>query len=247
MNTLQTNTMSVEAALKLAKPYVGSLKKNPGSRAILKTALITEKHVIATNSHFLIRIRHNESIIEPYLHFFNLEHKEYLGHKEASKYPKTERLFPQINHATSSGPISVKEMSEAIEGACVAAKSNAAYELENLKAKNSRAPKHLKKTVDELKADAMRVRASRVYLTDTKTEVIDIERTFETGSFTYTFDNPIPVTEQTAFNPEYLSTIMKTFRSVKEKTVNCYYYGPIRPLYLVAGPIEIIILPVRIN
>ena len=247
MNTLQTTAIPIKAALKLAKPYVGSLKKNPGSRAILKTALVTEKHVIATNSHFLIRIRHNESIKEPYLHFFNLEHKEYLGHKEASKYPKTERLFPQINHATSSGPISVKEMSEAIEGACVAAKSNAAYELENLKAKNSRAPKHLKKTVDELKADAMRARASRVYLTEDKTEVIDTERTFETGSFTYTFDAPIPIPEKMAFNPEYLKMTVKSFRSVKEKKIECNFYGPLRPLYLTAGDIETIVMPVRVN
>ena len=63
--------MKLEQALKLAKPYVGTLGKKAGSRPVLKTALVTEKHVIATNSHILIRIAHDEEGVTPYLHHYN--------------------------------------------------------------------------------------------------------------------------------------------------------------------------------
>ena len=236
--------MKLEQALKLAKPYVGTLGKKAGSRPVLKTALVTEKHVIATNSHILIRIAHDEPSVEPYLHHY----KKYDETEafEASHYPKTDRLFPDRDYAKSSGPMDTQEMYEAMENACVAAKMNAEFELEQLKIKNSRVPKHLKLTVEQLKRDAEGAKSARVYLTEDKAEVFDTRHVSETGSFTYNFDEPIPIPEKMAFNPEYLKKAIVSFRSSKEKTIECNFYGPLRPLYLVAGDVEVIILPVRV-
>ena len=212
--------MKLEQALKLAKPYVGTLGKKAGSRPVLKTALVTEKHVIATNSHIVIRIAHDEPSVEPYLHHY----KKYDETEafEASHYPKTDRLFPDRDYAKSSGPMDTQEMYEAMQNACIAAKMN-----------------------EKAHEKAGKDRPVRVYLTDNKAEVPDKLRTFESGSFTYNFDEPIPIPEKMAFNPEYLKKAIVSFRSSKEKTIECNYYSPLRPLYLLAGDIEVIVLPVR--
>ena len=222
MNTLQTHTMSVEAALKLAKPYVGNLrKKDPGPRPILKCALVNEEYVIATNSHFLIRIRHNESISEPYLHHFKKEYEEYVGSKNAKSFPQTERLIPQKDYASASGPVDVKEMYEAADGAQVVAAQN---------------EKIIKQSV-------------RIQVSENKIYVPDVVKGFETGEFTYRLDNPIPVPfpEEMHFDGKYLTQVFKTFKQYKEKNVDMYFYGTLRPLYLVAGAVEIIVVPCRKN
>lgn len=208
--------MKLEQALKLAKPYVGTLGKKAGSRPVLKTALVTEKHVIATNSHILIRIAHDEPSVEPYLHHY----KKYDETEsfEAANYPKTDRLFPDRDYANSSGPMDTQEMYEAMNNACVASK-----------------------------AQSTKKYTHHVFLTEDKAEITDEFQTFESGSFTYTFDNPIPIPEKMAFNPEYLKTAIKSFRSSKEKTIECNFYGPLRPLYLTAGDIEVIVTPVRVK
>ena len=222
MNTLQTTAISVEAALKLAKPYVGSLRtKDPGPRHILKCALVNEEYVIATNSYFLIRIRHNESITEPYLHHFKEEYKEFIGSMTAKNYPQTERLIPQKDYASASGPVDVKEMYEAADGAQVVATQN---------------EKVIKQSV-------------RIQVSENKIYVPDVVKGFETGEFTYRFDNPIPVPfpEEMHFDGKYLTQVFRTFKQYKEKNVEMYYFGQLRPVYLVAGAVEIILLPCRKN
>ena len=84
--------MKLEQALKLAKPYVGTLGKKAGSRPVLKTALVTESYVIATNNHILIRIAHDTPIVEPHLHHYeneqdNLEGCMVTGDIEVTIFP----------------------------------------------------------------------------------------------------------------------------------------------------------------
>ena len=228
MNTLQTKAVSVEAALKLAKPYVGNLrKKDPGMRPILKCALVTEEHVIATDSHRLIRIRHNESITEPYLHHFKESYKNYIGILTARNFPQTERLFPQKSYAISSGPVDVKEMYEAAAGAQV------------VTSKNTKVLKELFE--DEVIREVVRVTDSRLYVVD------KLEHHPETSGYKCDLNQLIPITEETHFDGNYFKQIFKTFKQAREKTADMYFFGPKRQTYLVAGPIEIILLPCRKN
>lgn len=232
--------MNIETALKLAKPFVGSLRgSKAGGRPLLKTALVMETHVIATNSHILVRIAHHEEGVTPYLHHY----KKFEGseHLEVSRYPKTNRLFPDRDYATAKGPIDTQEMYEALVGACVAAEFNADIQFEELKQANKKKPGHLRKTADELRLQAR----SRVTLTDNKAEVVDYSHNFESGAYSYTFENKPPITEKTWFDPEYLKLIFKTFKQAKENTIECNFFGSLRPLYLIAGDIEVIALPVR--
>ena len=227
MNTLQTKAVSVEAALKLAKPYVGSLrKKDPGMRPILKCALVTEEHVIATDSHRLIRIRHNESITEPYLHHFKESYKNYIGILTARNFPQTERLFPQKSYAISSGPVDVKEMYEAAAGAQVVTSQN---------------QKVWEREYEEFRREVVRVTDSRLYVVD------KLEPHPETSEYKYDLKQLIPITEETHFDGNYFKQIFKTFKQAREKTADMYFFGPKRQTYLVAGPIEIILLPCRKN
>ena len=230
--------MNIETAVKLAKPFVGSLNKNPGSRPILKTALVTEEYVIATNSHILIRIKHDETIEAPYIHKYK-EYDELFG-MEASSYPKTDRLFPDPSYANSSGTLDTKEMFEAIEGACVCAEFNMKVDLENAWYENKQLAKHLQKTKDEVKAAVK----PKVVLNKDRMEVKSFSQNFETGSYTYTFDNPLPLEEST-FNVGYLKTVFKTFKAAKEPEIKAHWTSNMRPWLLTAGNIEIIILPVR--
>ena len=219
MNTLQTTAISVAAALKLAKPYVGSLrKKNPGGRPILKCALVNEEYVIATNAHFLIRIRHNESITEPYLHHFKEEYKEFIGNMTAKNYPQTERLIPNKYMAIASGPVEVKKMYEAAAGAQVIAAQSGKILMDVI----------------------------RVHLEEDKIHTKDAQKTPH-DVYTHRFDRLIPVTEETCFNGDYLKQVFRTFKQHKEKNVDMFYYGPTRPIYLVAGAVEVVLLPCIIN
>ena len=63
--------MTLDRALRIVKLYAGSAGQKAGSRPVLKTALVTESYVIATNSHILIRIAHDEEGVTPYLHHYN--------------------------------------------------------------------------------------------------------------------------------------------------------------------------------
>ena len=216
MRTETKEAVSIEAALKLAKPYVGSLRaKHPGSRPILKCALVTGKYVIATDAHTLIRIEHNEIVSEPYLHHY--KKWEESEHLTVNQYPQTERLIPQVGYEKDSGPVDVKEMYEAVTGAQVVSAQN-------------------EKVLDVY---------TRVQVTEDKIHVPDIVPGFQTGEYTYRLDRLIPVTEETHFDGKYLVQVFKTFKQYRTALVDMYYYGPMRPIYLVGGPVEIILLPCR--
>jgi len=210
--------MNIETALKLAKPYVGSLAKDPGSRPVLKTALVTEEYVIATNTHILIRIKHDDIISEPYLHKYR-DYKE-LEYDDVSRYPKgVHKLVPTPDSRYTSGTLDTKEMVEAIEGACVTS-------TQNTKALGLPNPQH-------------------VLMEPAKMSVTPTVLNFETGSYTYIFSNKLPL-ENTAFNPHYLKMAFKTFKAAGEKSINSHWVTPDRPWLLTSNDIEVVVLPVRI-
>ena len=224
MKTLSMTYMSVEAALKLAKPYVGSLRKDAAIRgkSVLKCALVTEEYVYATNAHFLIRIHHNESITEPYLHHY----KKYEENKDATpaQYPSTDklnRLIPSKVNAEYVGPVDVKEMNEAAEGAYITASNN---------------------------EKALKGHTSRVLIQDKGMHVqnpVPGGEFFGTGEFTYKFDMRTPIEGTMYFDYDYLRTVFKTFKQAKEEHATMYFHGTMRPIHLTAGQIEVILLPCR--
>ena len=230
--------MKIETAVKLAKPFVGSLK-TAGERPILKSALVTGEYVIATNSHFLIRIKHDETI-NPHAHYLHHYKKEITEHLDAKSYPKTDRLIPDPNYANSSGTLDTKEMFEAIQGAAVAGEFNHKVDYENAIYENSQLPKQRRKGKDTIKT----LTAPKVVLTEDKAHVKAFTKEFRTGEYTYTFDSKLPL-QETTFNVDYLKTIFKTFKAAKEPEIKAHWTSNMRPWYLVAGDIEIIILPVR--
>ena len=84
--------MNLEKALQMARLYAGSTGQKAGSRPVLKTALVTESYVIATNNHILIRIAHDTPIVEPHLHHYeneqdNLEGCMVTGDIEVTIFP----------------------------------------------------------------------------------------------------------------------------------------------------------------
>lgn len=106
--------MLVKKAIEIAKPFT---MKNP-SRTVLQYSLVTPTHVIATDAHRLIRIRHDEPIQAPYLYDYKLKRAV----DKASEYPPTERLFPDAARAHAHFTIDVKEWLKIHELAHIAAK-----------------------------------------------------------------------------------------------------------------------------
>jgi hypothetical protein len=96
----------LEKLIKIVKPFIGSLRGKGFIRPILKTALINEKHIIATDSKIAIRINHNNDIKESYLHHYKEEETSNLMH---SSFPNMERLFPNTYDAQKSFKINVNE------------------------------------------------------------------------------------------------------------------------------------------
>ena len=107
--------MLVKKALEIAKPFV---VKKSASRPILQRSLVTPTHVIATDAFRLIRIRHDEPIETPYLY----DYKQKAELDDASQYPKTDRLFPDVTNAHAHFTINVKEWLQIHELAHIAAK-----------------------------------------------------------------------------------------------------------------------------
>lgn len=110
--------MLVKKALEIAKPFTVSQKKKNQSRPILQYPLVTPTHVIATDGFRLIRIRHDEPIQAPYLY----DYKQKAKLDDASQYPPTERLFPDVTNAQAHCTINAKEWLQIHELAHIAAK-----------------------------------------------------------------------------------------------------------------------------
>lgn len=117
MKTL-TKGLEVKKALEIVKPFVGSLRKKFDPRPVLKTALVTENHITATDASILIRIKHGEEVQEPYIH-------SYKGNEfDLKQFPQVERLFPDIYNAQLSFKMNIAEWLEAHSLALIAAKEH---------------------------------------------------------------------------------------------------------------------------
>jgi hypothetical protein len=112
--------IEIKKAIELVKPFVGSLRKKYDSRPILKTALINENYVIATDASILIRVKHNETVETPYLYDF----KKSDSPKEVSSYPNISSLLPDKYNAQQEVKINVAEWIEAHTLGLVAAKEH---------------------------------------------------------------------------------------------------------------------------
>jgi DNA polymerase III sliding clamp (beta) subunit (PCNA family) len=102
--------IKIKKAIELAKPFVGNLRMKTAIRSVLKTALITPEYVIATDSHRLIRIHHNEEVKDNYLHHYK---EELTKDVAVISYPQVDRLFPETRDAQVKTTINVAEWLEA--------------------------------------------------------------------------------------------------------------------------------------
>ena len=211
--------IEIKKAIALVKPFVGSLRGKKASRPILKTALINEKYIIATDAHRLIRITHNEKVQEPYLHHFK---EELTRECVVTSYPNTDRLIPEQHNAQHSFQVNVVEWLEAHELGLVAAKEykNRVISLEN----------------GEFKVNAVETIVNKQGKTVKNTDFNKIAYKYFMGECTI---------EKVAYNCEYMLDMLKIFKKLKLKEVTCYFYGPMRPMYFVSQCVEALILPVR--
>jgi DNA polymerase III sliding clamp (beta) subunit (PCNA family) len=124
--------IELKKAIELVKPFVGSLRMKAAIRPILKTALINNEYVIATDSHRLIRIKHNQEVTEPYLHRYKAELSQY---ESASSYPDISRLLPDKYNVQQEFKVNVAEWIEAHKLGLVATKEdrNKVIKIENNK------------------------------------------------------------------------------------------------------------------
>lgn len=225
--------LKVESAAKIVKPFVGSLAGKTATRPVLKAALVTETHIIATNSHLLIKLRH-EGTDTPHLHHFK---KEWTQNLEVSNYPKTDRLIPDPNNAQQVHFINVNEWLAAHEASLPAAKEH----------KNNIA--HLKNgvlSVDPVKTKTVKGTKTDFSKATGRKGYKDIAvPPFEQISFTYNLDHTNTI-EHVVYNVEYMLMMLKVAKKLKLKEVEMYYYGPTRPMYFVGEEMEVVILPVRI-
>lgn len=106
----------MEKLLAVAKPFVSKLQ----SRPVLTGALVTNEHIIATDSHVLIRIKHHQEIELSYWHDFSKNPMDFAP----SYYPEVSRLFPEASRATFETRVDVNEFLAAHKLALVAAKAN---------------------------------------------------------------------------------------------------------------------------
>jgi DNA polymerase III sliding clamp (beta) subunit (PCNA family) len=219
MKTLQG--INVKKAIELAKPFVGNLNKKNFGRLILKNALVTEKYVIATDSHRLIRISHNNRIEKPYIH----EYKNFNVDFEPVNYPDTSRLMPDPYNAQKEILISVNDWIEAHSLALIAAKE------------------HQNKVI-HLSENVFSVNAMKTFINKKGKE--EKQPDFEQISYKYTLPFSTAI-EKVSYNCEYMLQALKVFKKMKVEQVKLYFYGPLRPFLLKSEDIEIIILPVRSN
>lgn len=219
MKTTQTKGINAETAIKLVKPFLGSLaKKACSTRPVLKTAQITDKYVTVTDSHILIRVTHNEPETENRLHHYS----EHTKHLDFSSYPATDRLFPDKYSAQRHIGINVKEWDSIHDMGVVAASEH-------------------RNNVIDLENDRFHVKPVTM-TTDKKGNPIPVPPT-EQLEFTYKLEAPTGM--DVSYNCVYMMQTLRAFAKMKIKEVDLYYYGPTRPMYFVGENIEVILLPVR--
>lgn len=122
--------ISVREALEIAKPFTAlywekdltnltAYSSRKDLLSILKKALVTQIHVVASNSHYAIRIRHDDIYTFPMLY----DYKKNEDDININKYPSATRLFPAIRFAEASFSIDVNDWLEAHKQAFVQARN----------------------------------------------------------------------------------------------------------------------------
>lgn len=128
MTTATIQTMG--KLINIVKPFIGSLRGKNFTRPILKTALINNEYIIATNAHIAIKIKHHNNIQESYLHHYK---QEITNNYLPSNYPDINRITPEIAYAEKSFLININEWIKAHEEALKEVKEikNNVVKLEN--------------------------------------------------------------------------------------------------------------------
>lgn len=219
-NTLVSKEM--EKHLKNVKAFAFQSRSKSVTRPILTTALVTEHHIIATDSHRLVRFTHNEDVQEPYIHHFN-KYVEEENNLEASSYPDTSRLIPNPLDSKHSFTLDVNEWLEAHETGLVASKE------------------HERNNPISLANNKLSVKPALEKFVKKQMVAVPVH---EQVSFNYTLDSNTGV-EDVTYNCKFMIDALKLFKKYKYKTVEFHFYGSMRPFLLVAGVIEVIILPIR--
>lgn len=215
--------ISVDKAVTMAKPFVGSLRGKEFTRPVLKTALVTEQHVIATDSHRLIRIQHEGLTTETYLHHYISESKECV----ASSYPDVSRLFPDKYNAKSEFAINVNEWLAAHNTASVA--SN-----------------HFKNKVIRLDRNVLFVPGYETYQKKVgKSIIIEELQKWNEPMFKHELERNSGAT--VTYNCQFMLDVLKVYKKLRIAEITCYYYGPHRPMYFADkdNQVDALILPIR--
>lgn len=229
----QVKNIDIKKAIELAKPFVGSLRGKP-SRPILKAALVDNFYVIATDSHRLIRIKHNENdYFSKYLHHYK---KEISGNYDAFSYPETSRIIPQKENAQKEILISVGQWLEVHNLGLVAANEHDKKVIS------------LSENVFEVKPVTMKaVKAGKNDYSSIKSmkgyKDVPVPE-FEQISFRYTIPLSTAI-EHVTYNCQYMLDALKVFKKLGQSQVKLYFFGPLRPMLLESENVEIIILPIR--
>lgn len=230
MKTL-TKGLSIEEAVKIAKPFVGNFRAKIFSRPVLKTALVTPEYVIATDSHTLIKLKHTGESVEPRLHHYDKRTEGYT----AGQYPQTDRLLPEEHNAQTSFSLDLNEWIEAHDLAKIASKEHK-NELTILQENKITVPALKVKTVKGNKNDFSKLTNQKGYK---DVNVSD----FDQVSFAYSLDTDTNI-EKVTYNNTYMLQALKVFKKLKE-TPTLYFYGPTRPIMLKSETATVLILPVR--
>lgn len=218
-----------ETALKAVKPFTANTKTRP----ILMTALVTENHIIATDSHRLVRIAHGLDNVTPHLHRFKTDHAPL---QDASNYPNVDRLFPDISYAKTNVNIDVKHWLEIHEAGLIAAKEH--YKNNPIYLNGSVfSVKPVKyKPVKGKKTDFSNIKHMKGWKDVAVPEFDQINYTYSLASTT---------DMEMTYNCKYMIDALKLFKKFKHNQVNIAYYGPLRPFVMTAGAITVLMLPIR--
>lgn len=227
-----TKGISIEKGLKVARPFIGSMAGKSFTRPVLKTALVNEKYIVATDSHRLIRIQHDKghNAGESFLSYLHHYSDKTAAYTMPSSYPQTDRLFPDPYGAKMEIKINVQEL--------IAAHSEL-FPLVSV---------HANKTILLNTDNKLVAPTIETYVEKGKGRQKDTVRqhvNFERAAGAIDLKNKINVPESVQYNCKYMSDMLKAFKQLKQDEVILYFYGQHRPLLFKSEYVECLILPIR--
>jgi hypothetical protein len=100
--TTKTENKQLQKLIDMTKAFASPKKS---AREALKCALVNQNYITTTNAYILAQIKHNTLVEAPYLyHFYEKAEQD-----NASSYPNTDRLFPDVSNAKQTIAINVNE------------------------------------------------------------------------------------------------------------------------------------------